>query len=189
MRTNQKPEWKNIEHAPGPTRTMLPDGTYVEEKKGPIPFSFKMVDPAGWVVEVPHATGATIRGFTSENPYGALIREKKKFQGFLLYHTCPYVQGIPIQGGDKPCTDRDRLAGPRALKRKNGEECCEHMTALIKRRQAAQKEKSDEYAASFKTHSEKQTEITLRALQALAEGGHIGGSDGEASTLFRNKKR
>lgn len=85
-------------------RTMLPDGTILEEKVPSLP-SRKLVGPDGNVREWTYVTGRTLGGHDDpDNAYGRQKLAEKRARGNLLYSECPYANGsLPTPDGVEPC--------------------------------------------------------------------------------------
>jgi hypothetical protein len=167
MEQKRMPNCKNIGD-PSPTKIhTLSDGSVLEEKINPMPCHKKMVDPNGHVSQVSLATGYTIRGLGSHNPYGVAKLAEKIKKGWLPYDQCPVAMGyITAAKGEpalKPCKGRD---GDGQFSR---EECCPHIEEAIKVRRAKYTKKQNQFKRQMASNTERMLEQLERQTEKMAK--------------------
>lgn len=132
-----------------PTRKITrSDGVVITEKACPIPFNRKMVSPAGDVIRVALANGFTIRSFKG-NDYGVQVLEAKLKAGFIPFNECPIAKGYIPVGSETACRGSDGRG------QFTDEECCPHVTSIIKARRDEHRQKQLEYGRNFATNQDR----------------------------------
>jgi hypothetical protein len=138
------------------------DGLVVEEKINPMPCHKKMIDPNGHVSQVSLASGYTIRGLGTHNPYGVQALAEKLKGGWLPYDQCPVKEGYMKAG-----------KGEKALKPCEGkfsrDECCPHIEQAIKARRAAYNKKQQAFKRQMQTNPDRMLELLEKQTEALAK--------------------
>jgi hypothetical protein len=164
---------KNIGRPPPTKKHVMPDGTIREEKLNPMPCHKKMSDGNGHVFQVSLATGFTIRGLGTHNPYGVEKLREKLAAGWLPYDQCPVKEGyMPADGkSDKPCEGTF-----------SREKCCPHIEKAITARRTAYEKKQKAYARKASSNQERMLEILEKQTEELA--GKAAKGD-EAAKAFR----
>lgn len=161
---NARNPLKNIGAGAPERKVMRADGVMVTEKLCPIPFSRKMVSPAGDVVTLPLANGFTIRGFKG-NDYGVQIWEEKLKAGFIPFDECPVAKGHVKVSNEPACRGSDGRG------QFSKDECCPHMTTIIAARKADYRTKQQDYDRNFATNQDRMIQLmeAREAREAAAE--------------------
>jgi hypothetical protein len=140
-------------------------------EKVPHAISRKFVSPSGNVSDEVLSTARAITEDDPDNRYGVPKIRRLKAKGWVLYAECPYANGwmIPKDGRVKPCKGTNP-AHPGAFWKKleNGRydesTCCEHVEALIKRRQELQRKHTEEFENQNKSDMRRLIEIEERKI-------------------------
>ncbi len=125
------------------------DGLVVTEEACPL-LHTKMVDPAGFVVNVALGNGGAMVSL-NENPYAALVTQSKLAAGFLRYYDCP--------------KNLCKVDGPAVIRPDKfvDTQCCEHMLEVIMRRRAAHTAEQAKLAKTFNQADEKWIKLAVEA--------------------------
>ncbi len=156
---NARHPLKNISASPPTRKVMRTDGVMVTEKRCPIPFNRKMVDPQGGPTTVDLANGFTVRSFKG-NDYGVQKWEQKLKAGFLPFDECPVAKGyVKAAPGDVPCKGSDGRG------QFSNDECCPHLTAIMLARKEEYRREQTEYGRNFATNQDR----IIALMEAQAE--------------------
>lgn len=172
-----------------------PDGTVEQMQVNPMPLKRKMVDKAGFIVEVSLTTGRHLKRLDQTNPYGIGMLygpEAPKPPDWLPFYECPVAKGyVPALAGETACAqDNAALSDEQRIKgemKHPDKPACVHLQRVIKARQAQRAAAEEEFRRNMMTNPEKMMEAVARQAMAASQVSAEDGAEGGAQ-LFSGKK-
>ena len=172
-----------------------PDGTIEQMQVNPMPLKRKMVDKAGFVVEVSLTTGRHLKRLDQTNPYGIGMLygpEALRPPDWLPFYECPYAKGhLPTPEGEKPCPlDGATLSDEQRVKtemKHPDKPACVHLQKIIKARQGQRAAAEEEFRKNMMTNNERMVEMVANQARQLSQiTTEDGGADG--GPVFRKRR-